>query len=282
MPVTATTWVRPMRGGSQTHLIKASDGHHYVVKLTSNPQGIRTLINEWISQRILTYLRIPCPEIEVIDLTQAFIDANPKLGILRSQTILPAPPGWHFGSRYPGDPTTLAVYDVLPDIQLITCRNVHHFPAILTFDKWVANADSRQSVFYRARLAEVLPSEDKFPDAEYAIRGLVASMIDHGYCFNGSYWDFPDAPGYGMYYRAEVYRKVKGWSDFEPWLERIRAFPTSILDKALHEIPRSWLEPAHLDELTALFEKLLIRRNKVDHLITATRDRFPNHFPNWR
>jgi hypothetical protein len=271
-----------MRGGSQTHLLRASDGHHYVVKLTSNPQGIRTLINEWVSRRILDYLKIPCPEVEIIEIPQSLIDENPKLGILRGQQLQPAPPGWHFASRYPGDPAVLAVYDVLPDIQLATCRNIHHFPAILAFDKWVANADSRQCVFYRARLAEVLPSEDKFPEPESVQRGLVASMIDHGYCFNGAYWDFPDAPGYGMYYRAEVYRKVRGWSDFEPWLERIRAFPSSILDKALHEIPRAWLDPSHHDELTATFDKLIQRRHKVDQLLKATHERFPNHFPNWR
>ena len=282
MPITATAWLRPMRGGSQTHLMKASDGHHYVVKLSHNPQGIRTLINEWISQRILSYLKIPCPEIEVIDIPADLIEAHPKLGILRGQQLQPAQPGWHFGSRYPGDPTVLAVYDVLPDIQLVTCRNVHHFPAVLAFDKWVANADSRQCVFYRARLQDVLAPEDSVPQPEYAVRGLVASMIDHGYCFNGAYWDFPDAPGYGLYYRAEVYRKVRGWSDFEPWLERIQSFPANILDRALHEIPRAWLEPAHHDDLTALFDRLLTRRNKVSHLIEATRERFPNHFPNWR
>jgi len=271
-----------MRGGSQTHLLKASDGHHYVVKLTNNPQGIRTLINEWISQRILSYLKIPCPEVAVIEITQDWIDANPKLGILRGQQLSPAPAGWHFGSRYPGDPAAIAVYDILPDIQLTTCRNVHHFPAILAFDKWVANADSRQSVFFRARLNEILPSEDKFPDPEPALRGLVASMIDHGYAFNGTFWDFPDAPGYGLYYRAEVYRKVRGWADFEPWLERIRAFPTAILDKALSEIPRQWLEPSQQDEITALCDRLMQRRNKVDRLIESVRERYPAHFPNWR
>jgi hypothetical protein len=282
MPVTAITWLRPMRGGSQTHLIKASDGHHYVVKLTNNPQGLRTLINEWISQRILTHLRIPCPEVEIIDLPQPFIEANPKLGILRNQIVQPPPSGWHFGSRYPGDPTILTVFDILPDIQLVSCRNVHHFPAILCFDKWAANADSRQCVFYRARLADVLPSEDKFQDPESAMRGLVASMIDHGYCFNGTYWDFPDAPGYGLYHRPEVYRKVRGWAEFEPWLERIQSFPTDIFDKILHEIPRAWLPADQQDEITNLFDRLLSRRAKVPHLIEAVHNRYPTHFPNWR
>lgn len=282
MPVTATNWLRPMRGGSQTHLIKASDGHHYVVKLTNNPQGIRTLVNEWIAQRILSYLKIPCPEVEIIDIPKELIEASPKLGILRNQTVQPPPPGWHFGSRYPGDPAILAVFDIVPDIQLVSCRNLHHFAAILAFDKWTANADSRQSVFYRARLLDVLANENKIPDPEYAMRGLVASMIDHGYCFNGTFWDFPDAPGFGLYYRTEVYRKIKGWSDFEPWLERIQSFPESVLDKALHEIPHAWLAPAQQEEVINLLERLLKRRSKVAHLIEATRDKFPTHFPNWR
>lgn len=282
MPVTATAWLRPMRGGSQTHLLKAADNHHYVVKLAHNPQGIRTLINEWVSQRILSHLKIPCPEIEIIELTQDFINANPKLGILRGQQLHPATPGWHFGSRYPGDPNMLSVYDVLPDIQLVTCRNVHHFGAILAFDKWVGNADSRQCVFFRARLLDVLPNEDKFPSSDAAIRGLVATMIDHGYCFNGMFWDFPDAPGYGLYYRAEVYRKIRGWSDFEPWIERIRDFPTSVLDRALHEIPRQWLSTEDHDQLSTMLETLYNRRNRIDRLIESVHERYPERFPNWR
>lgn len=64
----------------------------------------------------------------------------------------------------------IAVYDVLPDIQLLTCRNLHHFAAVLAFDKWTGNADSRQCVFYRAKLAEVLPNEDLYPAPEAMMR----------------------------------------------------------------------------------------------------------------
>ncbi len=283
MPVTAISWLRPLRGGSQTHLLKAADGHHYVVKLSSNPQGIHTLINEWLAQRILSYLKIPCPAVEIIELNADFLAAYPRLAIQRGQTFQPPPPGWHFGSRFPGDPTLLTVFDILPDIQLATCRNLHHFPAVLAFDKWTANADSRQCVFYRGRLGETLPEDLDSPLPDPAFRGLVASMIDHGYCFNGIYWDFPDAPGFGLYYRPEVYRKVRGWDDFAPWLERIRNFPSSVLDQALHEIPRAWLDQAAPNnDIEALLETLYARRDRVSRLIEDVRHRFPNHFPNWR
>lgn len=282
MPVTATAWLRPLRGGSQTHLLAASDGHHYVVKFTNNPQGLRTLINEWIAQRILAYLKIPCPEIEIIDIPQSLIDANPKLGIERSRVIQQPPAAWHFGSRFPGNPSLQAVHDIVPDMQLTTCRNIHHFAAALAFDKWTANADSRQCIFYRARLLDIMCDGEATADPEFAQRGLVASMIDQGYCFNGIYWDFPDAPGFGLYYRPAVYRKVRGWADFEPWIERIQHFPDTVLDKALREIPRAWLSPEDEAALPALMEHLVRRRTKVASLIEATHDRFPDHFPNWR
>jgi len=37
MPVNARRHVRRMRGGAQSHLIEAGDGHFYVVKFLNNP-----------------------------------------------------------------------------------------------------------------------------------------------------------------------------------------------------------------------------------------------------
>ncbi|WP_031500728.1 HipA family kinase [Bryobacter aggregatus] len=282
MPVTATAWLRTLRGGSQTHLLEAGDKQHYVVKLTNNPQGLRTLLNEWIAQRIMRYLRIPCPDIEIIDIPQSVIDASPKLGIERSKVVTPPVAGWHFGSRYPLHPSLHGVHDILGEAQLLSCRNLHHFAAALTFDKWTANADARQCIFYRARLVDVMDDDGSDDFADSTSRGLVASMIDQGYCFNGGYWDFPDAPGFGLYYRADVYRKIRGWKDFEPWLERIQCFPTSVLDQAFGELPRAWMTPRDEEELPILLERLFRRRSKVASLIEATHDRYPNHFVSWR
>ena len=41
-----------MRGGAQSHLMFADDGHYYVVKFQNNPQHIRVLANELIATRI--------------------------------------------------------------------------------------------------------------------------------------------------------------------------------------------------------------------------------------
>ena len=63
-------------------------------------------------------------------------------------------PGWHFGSRFPGNPERLAVYDFLPDTLLDQVENLAEFHGVLAFDQWIGNADSRQAMFFRARLRD--------------------------------------------------------------------------------------------------------------------------------
>ena len=70
---------------------------------------------------------------------------------------MPVSTGWQFGSRYPGDPSRMAVYDFVPDTLLHQVRNLSDFLGALVFDKWVSNADGRQAVFFRARVREWLP-----------------------------------------------------------------------------------------------------------------------------
>src|ERR1044071_5558897 len=52
MPVEAVQHVRRMRGGAQAHLMRADDGHFYVVKFQNNPQHLRVLANELLATRL--------------------------------------------------------------------------------------------------------------------------------------------------------------------------------------------------------------------------------------
>src|SRR5690349_19366968 len=175
MPLTAVRYVRRMRGGAQAHLLEADDGHWYVVKFRNNPQHRRVLVNESLSATMLEYLHISAPETALIEVTPPFLAANPELYIQLGTHRIEIEPGWQFGSRFPGDPNRLAVYDFLPDALLSKVANLDDFRAILVFDKWVGNADGRQCVFYRAMLRGANPA------AGHA--GFVARMIDHGYAF---------------------------------------------------------------------------------------------------
>jgi hypothetical protein len=276
MPITARRLIRKMRGGAQAHLIEAGDGHCYVVKFRNNPQHRRILVNEWIGSVFLKYLGISTPETAIVELSEEFLREHPDTHIQLGSSRRAVEPGWHFGSRFPGSPSRDVVYDFLPDALLDKVENVVEFRGALAFDKWMGNADSRQAVFFRARLKEWLPDS-----AAHPLRlGLVAQMVDNGYVFEGPHWNLPDSPLLGLYFRPTVYSGVRGLEDFQPWLDRIVNFPEEVVDQALKQIPPVWLDGEE-DGLTRLLEKLMKRRQRVPELIADSRAAKGNPFPNW-
>ncbi len=272
MPLKAVRHVRKMRGGAQSHLLEADDGHWYVVKFRNNPQHRRILVNELIASVFLDYLQIASPPVAFILLTPEFLAANPEVHVSLGTRRIDVQPGWHFGSRYPGDPSRMAVYDFLPDALLDTIANLADFRAILVFDKWTANSDGRQCVFYRALVRR--------PDGPDPKAGFVALMIDHGFAFNGPHWDFPESAVQGLYARRLVYDGVRSLDDFQPWLDQVVHFPEEVMDRAWKQIPAEWLEGEE-DELECMLERLFDRRRRVPELIAAARDARTNPFANW-
>ncbi len=274
MPLNACRHVRRLRGGAQSHLLQADDGQYYVVKFRNNPQHRRILINEAIVAVFLRYLQVSAPEVVIISVSGEFLAANPELSMQFGGRRVPFEPGWQFGSRYPGDPEQVAVYDFLPDALLGRVVNLHEFLAMLVFDKWIGNADGRQSIFFRSRIHE-------WTAARTSTRpGFLAWMIDHGFAFNGPYWDFPDAPLAGLYHRALVYESVRSLDDFEPWLERMRHFPETVMDEAYRRIPLQWIDEEE-DAVDELLAALLLRRRRLPDLLLACRRARPELFPNW-
>jgi hypothetical protein len=277
MPLEAIRLIRKMRGGAQAHLLECGDGRFYVVKFRNNPQHRRILINEWIASVFLNYLQISTPAAAMVNLSPEFLEANPEVHMQLGTHRVAVDPGWHFGSCHPGDPAKLMVYDFLPDALLDKVVNIGEFRGVLAFDKWMGNADARQSIFFRARLRQWSPETGVAP----ARAGFVANMMDHGYVFNGPHWTFPDSPLQGLYFRPNVYQGVTSWDDFEPWLDRIVHFPEEVVDEALKQIPPDWLgEDA--SELEAMLEKLMARRKRVPDLIRDSRRGRVNPFPDWR
>jgi hypothetical protein len=271
MPLTACRHIRKMRGGAQSHLLEADDGNFYIVKFQNNPQHRRILVNELVSAVFLKYLQISAPRAEFIRVTPDFLAGNPDIFIHLGTQRIPVEPGWHFGSRHPGNPESMAVYDFVPDVLLGGVSNFTDFLAVLVFDKWMANADGRQCVFFRA-LVE---------DWQAAVRrAFVAVMIDHGFVFNGPHWDFTESPMQGLYPRKLVYEQVHSLADFQPWLDQVVHFPEEVVDRAYRQVPPEWLEGEE-DEFERLLEKLLRRRERVPDMISEARQARVNPFPNW-
>jgi hypothetical protein len=274
MPVEARRLIRKMRGGAQAHLMEASDGYSYVVKFHNNPQHRRILVNEWIAATFLHYLGIAAPEVAMVQITESFLAGDPEIYIQLGRERRAVTPGWHFGSRFPGDPLRTVVYDFLPDTLLDKVENLADFRAVLAFDKWMGNADSRQAIFFRARVLEPLASEPQR-------LGFVAQMVDNGYVFEGPHWRLGESAIQGLYFRPLVYRTVRGLAEFEPWLGRIRSFPEEVVDQAVKHIPPDWLEGDE-DELERLLERLMRRRARVPDLIEQCCSGPSNPFPGWQ
>ena len=269
MPIRAARLIRKMRGGAQAHLMQAADGHCYVVKFRNNPQHRRILVNELIANTLLEYLEIATPAAALVELTPEFLAASPEAEITLGSRRERPNPGVHFGSRHPGDPERLAIYDYLPDVLLDRVANRRDFLGALAFDKWASNADARQAIFFRARLAN-----------RGAQAAFVAQMMDNGFLFDGPHWRFSDSPLQGLYFRRAVYAGVTSLDDFQPWLDRIRHLPDSVLDAALKRLPPEWIGDDR-EQLEQLLERLWRRRARLADLIAEARGGPANPFPDW-
>ncbi len=260
-----------MKGGSQPHLIEADDGHFYVVKPKDNPQHRRILVNEWISAVFLRFLQIAGPEVSPVFLAADFLSATPELGVQRGRTMEPISPGWHFGSRLPGDPAQVAIFDTLPNVLFAKVVNLRDLGGLLVFDRWVANADYRQFVFFRAHVAE--------PGS--ARPGFVAWAIDHGFAFQGPNWNLKTGGKQGLHHGNPLYDSLRDWDQLEPWLARIENFPENVADQALASMPREWLGDSDETELESLLEQLFRSRRKIRHRVEDLLCSEAALFPKW-
>jgi len=280
----ATEQIRRMRGGAQSHLMRCSDGHYYVVKFQNNPQHRRILVNELLGTRLAARLGLPVTPVAIVHVSEELIRLTPELCMEMPRARVPCQPGPQFGSRYPGDPRRLTLHDFLPDEQLRGVENLHDFAGMLVFDKWTCNTNGRQTIFFREERHRP-PAQGDGPEKEDQPpedRDYRAAMIDQGFCFNAGEWNYPDAPLRGLYARNRVYEGVIGMESFAPWTERVEKSVTErVLAEVIREIPPEWYEDDY-DAVTKLLEQLYRRRTRVPELLLAAKNTTRQPFPNWR
>ncbi len=304
--------IRRMRGGAQSHLMRCSDGHYYVIKFQNNPQHGRILVNEMLGTRLAARLGLPTTPVAVVEVSEELIRLTPELCVELPRSRIPCQAGLQFGSRFPGDPRRLALHDFLPDEQLREVANLHDFAGMLVFDKWTCNTNGRQTLFY---LQEGLrlqnferPAGETDARSSWSRSGVTGSppsalraefgevgggevvpvmpryetkMIDQGFCFNAGEWTFPDAPLRGLYTRNRVYQGVTGMESFAPWLTRLeKGLGEKVLDELGREIPPEWYADDY-DALLRLLEQLHRRRARVPELILQSKQSSRQPFPNW-
>ena len=264
--ISAVQHLRPLRGGAQSHLLRASDGACYVTKFQNNPQHIRVLANEMLATNLGLALGLPMPRVEVIEVSDWLIQHTEDLRISLGGSKTPCRSGEQLGSLYVGCESPAMTLDYLPRELLQGVRNLSDFARVLVLDRWTCNSDGRQAVFCR-----------KAPRSQrYA-----ATFIDQGYCFNAGEWSFPDCPLRGVYANNCVYEGVTGWEAFEPALTRAEEMDADTIWRCAAEIPEDWYE-GDRDGLNRLVEALLHRRGAIRKLITEFRRSSRNPFPDWR
>jgi len=262
--VLATQAIRRLRGGAQSHLMLASDGHPYVVKFQNNPQHIRVLANELMVTRLAEAIGLSVPACEVVEVTDWLIENSKELSLDLGQSQEQCRAGLQFGSRLIGGLMPGQVVDYLPEDRLVEVRNLDEFAGMLVIDKWTCNSNGRQAVFYKR------PREKRY----------TATFIDQGYCFNAGEWKYVDAPLRGVYARNLVYRGVIGWESFEPWLSRVQELDPQKIWSIAETVPPEWYGGNPV-ELELLIERLLERRSRIQELITLFRESSRKPFPNW-
>jgi hypothetical protein len=263
--ISAVQHVRSLRGGSQSQLLRASDGRCYVTKFQNNPQHVRVLANEMLATRLGALLGLPVPSVASIEVCAWLIEHTDELRVDIAGLRTAFKAGLHLGSAYVADPIEGQLFDYLPEGLLQQVTNIEDFARVIVLDKWTCNADGRQAVF--SRQAKRRPT-------------YKATFIDQGYCFNAGEWNFPDYPLRGVYARNCVYAEVKGWDAFEPALTRAEEMGIDEICRIAADIPDEWYEfDAH--GLSRLVEALYNRRSAIRPLITAFRGSSRNPFPLW-
>jgi hypothetical protein len=261
--VIAVQHIRKMRGGAQSHLMRASDNHFYVVKFQNNPQHIRVLANELLATRLAERIGLSVPQVRVVEVTEWLIRNTNELTIDTAAMSRRCVAGLQFGARFVVDPFDGQVFDCLPEGALERVTNIREFAGMLCIDKWTCNTNGRQAVFSR-----------KSRERTYR-----ATFIDQGYCFNAGEWNFPDSAMRGVYSRNDVYKHVRGWDDFEPWLTAVEKMSDEAIADCADGIPPEWC--GDVGELETVIEELGKRRSRVRELITMFRECSRDPFPNW-
>ena len=245
--VEITQILRQMRGRSKGHLIKANDGNFYVAKFVGNPQGNRTLINEWIMGHLLQELQVATPPLVLLRLGDETETCNLLPQISDSEPALKA--GVHLGSRCPADPTRTTLFDFLPTALLHRVQNIKDFIRVLALDTLVNQKDNRQAVFVR----------------DHPGRGasFQVSFIDHGSAFGGVAWTFQNDVSEGLYYNRHVYSLLDCETTGETALENLNLVNQELLDETISRIPDEWLAPEDDSALRGLTNQVLRRRSTV-------------------
>jgi len=246
-PVKIGRIVRRLKGRSQAQLVQGENGKFYAAKFCGNPQGNRTLINEWVAHQLLSHLGVSSPRVAILELPQSSLHHEGLDFVLANRRK--SPEGlFHFGSEYPANPETTATFDFLPAPILKNVHNLAQFAAMYVFDKWLGQTDTRQAIFIRDKAVST------------GSRILKAYFIDHGMAFNGQRWEIHDIPLAGLAVQIAIYSMLEMGSLVEAAIEKIERIDREIIFAAMNGAHSSWFAPGDREAMQSMLIKLQRRQ----------------------
>lgn len=259
--VTATHHVRSMDSGySRPQLIRADDGHDYVVKLRSNRQGLRVLPNELIAGGCAQALGLPIPSPAIVNVSQDLWDVTDALAQFRKT------PGPQFGCEFIARAHSEPWRDVLANVE-----NIGDLAGIIVFDTWIHNVDRpwRES------------NIDVIRDTEGHYRVI---MFDHGWVFGGtpnwstdslkSQRDLVKPPFMDGCVYDRFRHHIRGVNPFGYWLGKVESLHPWTIWRLIQQVPDEW--GVSLREKVALADYLIHRRKLIRPLIMGLKRKFPH------
>ena len=124
----AVQHVKRMRGGAQSHMMRADDGNFYIVKFQNNPQHRRVLADDFFATRLAARVGLPVPIVEIVEVDGWLVEHTSELTFQLASSTVPCEAGLQFGSRYVVDPLKGQVLDYLPEAMVSQIRNVEPSP----------------------------------------------------------------------------------------------------------------------------------------------------------
>lgn len=251
----ATASVKGVKGGSESIVIRASDGRYYVAKAPQNPQHRRTVVNDFLASGLAHLIGLPTPAP-----TTVYIPTDLSVTRSISGTEWPVDCGRRssggtcFASLMPVDPTGKAIYDYIPTAMWSEVANRDVALGCWLFDAWTSNADHVQVVFHRVRKRRGLPGR------------YWLTKIDHGYCFNAQDWTLTNGVRRMAYWQTRPAAGLSALSDFEPYYTSIRSVTVDAIRDILQRIPPEWLVPGEAGMLERLANQLVQRARQIPSL----------------
>ena len=248
-----TQYIRHLRGGSQSILAQASDGHTYVVKFANNLQGPNLLFNESAGSELYRACGLPVPAWRPLEVSEDFLDRNPDCWMHTPEGCLRPASGLCFGSRYLGE-SGKQFFEILPHSSFSRVRNRTNFWLAWLIDVCAEHCDNRQALFVE--------------DSE---GWLDTFFVDYGHLFGGPKADQKKNFSVSRYLDSRVYVDLN--------LEALRGIKNVVqtlnvdrLRLHIEAIPAEWKHLSALDGFERCVQRLskpLFVQNILEAIVDA-------------